>query len=160
MRNSKILKKKAEFGTLGHSIIESLDVENLKQAEISILNAQNKDLEICLREYLRLIEKWKIKPLEHEKKVCYKHEYAGTLDLIANVGGIESLCDIKFTAELDKEYLSWQLGMYAMALEKQFDKYYCIWLPKKKLGQLVEIVPKTENQILRMLEEMKNENKF
>ena len=47
-----------------------------------------------------------------------------------------------------------------MALEKQFDKYYCIWLPKKKLGQLVEIVPKTENQILRMLEEMKNENKF
>lgn len=101
-----------------------------------------------------MVEKYKIEPLEHEKIVSYKYSYSGTLDLIANVDGVRSLCDIKFTAELDKEYLSWQLGMYALALGEEFDKYYCVWLPKKRLGQLVEIIPKSKKEILKKLEEL------
>lgn len=152
--DKKILNKKAQFGTTGHSIIEYLDVTNLNSAEKSILNIDNKDLQICIREYLRLVKKHHIEPLIHEKIVSYKYSYCGTLDLIANVNGIKSLCDIKFTAELDKEYLSWQLGMYALALGEEFDKYYCVWLPKGKLGQLVEIIPKTKEKILKKLEEL------
>ena len=152
--DKKILNKKASFGTNGHSIIENLDVHDMNMAKKQVLSIENKDLQICIREYLRLVEKFEIKPLEHEKRVSYKYLYAGTLDLIAEINGIESLCDIKFTAELDKEYLSWQLGMYALALGKEFDKYYCIWLPKRGLGQLVEIVPKTKEEILKKLEEL------
>lgn len=152
--NSKILEKKSIFGTTGHEIIEHLDVSNPDIVKKTISSIQNKDLEICIREYVRLCKTFKIEPLEHEKKVSYEYLYAGTLDLIANVDGIESLCDIKFTAELDKEYLAWQLGMYALALGKEFKKYYCIWLPKKQLGQLVEILPKTKEEILKKLEEL------
>lgn len=150
-----ILNKKASFGTEGHSIIEKLDVSNINIAKNQILGIKNKDLEVCIREYLRLVEKHKIEPLEHEKMVSYKYLFCGTLDLIANIEGTRSLCDIKFTAELDKEYLSWQLGMYALALNETFEKYYCIWLPKKELGQLVEIKPKTKEEILKKLEELK-----
>lgn len=152
--NSKILEKKSIFGTIGHEIIEHLDVNNPDIVKKTISSIQNKDLEICIREYVRLCKTFKIEPLEHEKRVSYKYLYAGTLDLIANVDNIESLCDIKFTAELDKEYLAWQLGMYALALRKEFKKYYCIWLPKKQLGQLVEILPKTKEEILKKLEEL------
>ena len=152
--DQKILNKKAQFGTKGHSIIEHLDVNNKEAIEKTILDIDNKDLEICIREYLRLVKTFKIEPLEHEKIVSYEYLFCGTLDLIANVKGIRSLCDIKFTAELDKEYLSWQLGMYALALGETFDRYYCVWLPKKKLGQLVEIKPKTKKEILKKLKEL------
>lgn len=153
--DEKILNKKASFGTEGHSIIEKLDVSDINIAKNQALTIKNKDLEVCIREYLRLVEKHKIEPLEHEKMVSYKYLFCGTLDLIANIEGTRSLCDIKFTAELDKEYLSWQLGMYALALNETFEKYYCIWLPKKELGQLVEIKPKTKEEILKKLEELK-----
>lgn len=152
--NSKILNKKAKFGTLGHSIIEFLDVSDLEKAKEEVLKIENKSLQICIKEYLRLVKTYKIIPLEHEKIVSYKYLYCGTLDLIAKVENIESLIDIKFTAELDKEYLSWQLGMYALALGKEFKKYYCLWLPKNELGQLVEIIPKTKEEILNKLEEL------
>ena len=111
-----ILNKKASFGTEGHSIIEKLDVSDINIAKNQILDIKNKDLEVCIREYLRLVKKYKIEPLEHEKMVSYRYLFCGTLDLIANIEGIRTLCDIKFTAELDKEYLSWQLGMYAFCL--------------------------------------------
>ena len=150
-----ILNKKASFGTEGHSIIEKLDVSDINIAKNQVLGIKDKDLEVCIREYLRLVGKHKIEPLEHEKMVSYKYLFCGTLDLIANIEGTRSLCDIKFTAELDKEYLSWQLGMYALALNETFEKYYCIWLPKKELGQLVEIKPKTKEEILKKLEELK-----
>ena len=152
--DKEILKKKAEFGTLGHSIIEHLDINNPDIALNSILNGQNEELGYCIAQYINLCKMFKITPLEHEKKVCYKKLYAGTLDLIADVDGIESLIDIKFTYKLDKEYLSWQLGMYALALGKKFEKYYCIWLKKGCLGKLVEIVPKTKEEILNKLEEL------
>lgn len=150
----EILKKKAEFGTTGHLIIEHLDINNSDIALTSILKGQNEELEYCIEQYINLCKTFKIKPLEHEKMIHYENKYAGTLDLIANVDGIESLCDIKFTYKCDKEYLSWQLGMYALALGKEFKKYFCVWLRKNELGQLVEIVPKTKEEILNKLEEL------
>lgn len=152
--DKKILKEKSVFGTQGHAIIEHLDLNNTDIVENLNLMGYSEELIQCIEEYINLCKTFKIKPLEHEKKVCYKKLYAGTLDLIADVDGIESLIDIKFTYKLDKEYLSWQLGMYALALGKEFKKYYCVWLPKEQLGQLVEIVPKTKEEILKKLEEL------
>lgn len=152
--NEKILSRKAEFGISGHSIIEHLDVSNLGEANEQTLRIQNKDLQICIREYLRLVKQFNVVPISHEQVVSYKYLYCGTLDMIAYVDGKESLIDIKFTAELDTEYLRWQLGMYALAYGKEFENYYCLWLPKKSLGQLVKIKPKTKEEILKKLEEL------
>lgn len=154
--NRRVLNKKAKFGTEGHKIIECLNVSDLESAKNHVRTIENKSLEICLREYLRLISKHNIKPYIHEVSVHYGYIYAGTLDMIANVNNELSLIDIKFTSALDKEYLSWQLGMYSLALnnDMQFDKYYCLWLPKGDLGQLVEIEPKTSEEILKKLSEL------
>ena len=152
--DKRILNKKAMFGTRGHSIIEHLNLDDAEDVDKTILGIDNKDLEICIREYVRLVKTFKITPLEQEIRVSYKYLYGGTLDMIADIDGKYSLCDIKFTAELDKEYLSWQLGMYALAKGVKFDKYYCIWLPKRKLGQLVEIIPKTKEEIIKKLKEL------
>ena len=132
--DKKVLNKKAQFGTQGHAIIEHLDLNNTDIVENLNLMGYNEELIQCIEQYTNLCKTFKIEPLEHEKRVSYEYLYAGTLDLIANVDGIESLCDIKFTYK--------------------FKKYYCVWLPKKQLGQLVEIVPKTKEEILKKLEEL------
>jgi hypothetical protein len=164
---SGILKKKAQFGTKGHSVIEHLgntqkSLETSKNTIISLYESKeiSQDLFNCLREYLRIATKYDIEPIYQEKMISYQYEYCGTLDMIADINGRHCLCDIKFTAECDKEYLAWQLGMYKLAYEseykdKEFDAYYCIWLPKGKLAELVEIQPKTKEEILSMLEEIK-----
>ena len=152
--DKEILNKKAEFGTQGHAIIEHLDLKNTDISKKLNLMGYSGELIQCIEEYINLCKMFKIEPLEHEKKVSYEYLYAGTLDLIANVDGIESLCDIKFTYKCDKEYLSWQLGMYALALGKDFKKYYCIWLKKGCLGKLVEITPKNKSEIINMLKEV------
>lgn len=151
--NKRVLNEKAKFGTKGHKIIECLDVRDIESAQKHVREIKNKDLEICLREYLRLVIKYDIKPLKHEMKINYGYLYAGTLDMIADVNRELSLIDVKFTNTLDYSYLSWQLGMYSLALNRElhFDKYYCLWLPKGNLGQLVEIQPKGEYEILSEL---------
>lgn len=149
-----ILDRKAKFGTEGHSIIENLDVSDLEKAKDEVLKIKNKDLQICIREYLRLVKENEIIPLEQEQIVSYKYLFCGTLDMTGLVINKNCLLDIKFTSELDKEYLSWQLGMYQLAKGIKYDKCYCIWLPKRELGQLVEIIPKTKKEILKKLEEL------
>lgn len=155
--NKAVLNRKAKFGTEGHAIIENLDVSDLEKAKDKVLKIENKDLQICIREYLRLVEEKEIVPLEQEQIVSYKYLFCGTLDMTGIVKGENCLLDIKFTSELDKEYLSWQLGMYQLAKGIEYDKCYCIWLPKKELGQLVEIIPKTKEEILKKLEELNYE---
>lgn len=163
--STRTLEKKAQFGTKGHSIIETIGeamMENYEAVDYinNLYNSQeiNQDMYISLREYLRLCRKHNIEVVENEKIVNYGYEFVGTLDMIANVNGIRSLIDIKFTAELDKEYLAWQLGMYEMGSGEEFQKHYCLWLPKGKVGKLAEIEIKTPEEILDKLEELKHEN--
>ena len=157
----EILTRKAEFGTKGHKIIEILGnkASNLEYShqyinDLADSNEINMDMWYRLESYLDLVFERKLKPLEQEKLVSYKYEYAGTLDMIAEIDGIRSLCDVKFTYKLDKEYLSWQLGMYQLACNEIFTKCYCLWLPKNDKAKLVEITPKTKEEILKKLREI------
>jgi hypothetical protein len=70
----------------------------------------------------------------------------------AIIDGDMSLVDIKTTYKLDREYLSWQLSFYELATGKQFEKLYCIWLPKRKGAELVEIERKSKEDIMKLLE--------
>jgi hypothetical protein len=140
-----ILKSKAQFGTNVHNAIECYESNlpfSLKPME-----------QITFEQYLRLKEENQIEVAEQETIVHYKDKYAGRLDMIANIEGKRSLVDIKTTAKLDVEALEWQLGMYQLAYGETFEKCYCLWLPKKDLGRLVEIDPKSKEEILKALEE-------
>ena len=83
--------------------------------------------------------------------VHYKGLYAGRLDMIADVNCYRSLIDLKTTAKLDVEMLEWQLGMYKLAFETMklgvLANTYCLWLPKRDLGDLVDIMPKSKKEI-------------
>lgn len=154
----KILQSKAEYGTKVHETIETLEnkqmfeMENLK----SELEGITYTIELSIKEYLKLKKECEINVIEQEQIIQYKNEYAGRFDMTANVNGYLSLCDIKTTSELDKEYLSWQLSFYELAKGKMYEKLYAIWLPKKKLGQVVEIERKPKEELLKVLEEFKN----
>lgn len=141
-----ILNKKAEYGTVIHKAIENL--ENNEE-----LPALNYIQEASIEQYLKLKAKYNIEVLKQEQIVSYEYDYCGRFDMVANIKGNYSLADIKTTAELDKEYLSWQLSFYELAIGKHFDKLYVIWLPKKELGQVVEIERKSEKELLSKLKE-------
>lgn len=139
-----ILKNKAEFGTHIHEAIElyekGLDFE-LTEMEQLVFN-----------QYLKMKEKYSIEPIEQEKIVGFEQHFCGRLDMIAFVNGKKSLIDIKTTAKLDIESLSWQLGFYNFGhkyiYDEDFEDCYCLWLPKKDVAQLIKIEPKIEEEIL------------
>ena len=162
--SEKVLERKAKYGTLGHKVIEDIGVSMMSLEEamqyikkLYEIGEINQDMFISLREYVRLCKRNELKPIQNEVIVNYGYEFVGTLDMIANVKGKRCLIDIKFTAELDYEYLAWQLGMYKLAYGEDFDNYYCLWLPKGKIGKLAEIKIKEKDEILNKLEEIKDE---
>ncbi len=157
-----ILNKKADYGEVIHKSVEMYE-HNLKVVQkdeafdITTVALDLNDVQqFSLKQYLRLKEKYNIKVQMQEMMLNYKDIYAGRFDMIATVKDFYSLCDIKTTAELDKEYLSWQLSLYELAYRymyhtPQFDKLYAIWLPRKGYGELVEIERKSYKEILDVL---------
>ena len=158
------LNKKAEYGTTIHESIEMYEanIKTMGLDEAFSVVVQTKELnyiqEASLRQYVKLKNENHIEVIKQEQMIHYKDKYAGRFDMIAQVGNDLSLCDIKTTAELDIEYLSWQLSLYEFAYGKKFDKLYAIWLPKKELGKLVEIKRKSESEILKLIEDYEEEN--
>ncbi len=163
-----ILERKAKYGTMIHESIEMYEanIKTMRLEEAFDVTVQAKGLtyiqEASLRQYVKLKRENKIEVLEQEMMIQYNGKYAGRFDMIANIDGAISLCDIKTTAELDEEYLSWQLSYYELAMNKTFDKLYAIWLPKKGLGVLKEIKRKPKKLLIEKLNEFmevyENEN--
>lgn len=148
----KILERKAEYGTRLHLAIQLLEEQGI---EIEL----NPNQRASLLQYLELKKEYNVKVLEQELIVSYEYEYAGRLDMIAYVDEKLCLIDIKTTYELDEEYLSWQLSYYELAYGEKFDKLYCLWLPKNKLGDLVEIKRKEKKELLKKIKEKKENEK-
>lgn len=146
--STNILNKKAKYGSKVHEAIEKLE----KTGEVIELNIHQ---QLSIEQYIKLKEKYNIEVLEQEQMISYNYDYCGRFDMIARIGKNICLCDIKTTAELDNDYLSWQLSYYELATNKFFDKLYAIWLPKKQLGKLVEIKRKSKEELLNKLEEFK-----
>lgn len=159
--DEKILNNKARYGTKIHNSIElyetilknnDLDINDVLQYVVTdeVLDYIQ---EASLRQYIKLKNENSITVLEQEKMIQYQGKYAGRFDMIADISGDICLCDIKTTAVLDEEYLSYQLSYYELALGKTFDKLFAIWLPKKGLGVLKEIKRKSQEELLKKLNE-------
>ena len=144
----KVLKKKAEYGTKIHEWVErySTTGERLRQSEMMKLSTD---------QYMTMAFEERIIIQSVEQMIACGSRYAGTYDMYGTWKGSLTLFDIKTTAGLNEEYLAWQLGMYKMAMDQPVEKCACIWLPKGDLAKLVEITPKTEEEIIDKLNEIK-----
>lgn len=95
-----VLRAKAERGTLIHKEIE----EYLKKGEIGFTSE--------MAAFKRYVESNKIMVI-HSEAITYNDIVAGTVDLIMYDGQDDIIADIKTTATLHKEAISWQLSIYA-----------------------------------------------
>lgn len=133
-----VLKKAAEKGSMIHASCQQSDMFGIcstKEAEL----------------YQKLKAEKGITTIANEYLVSDEDEYATMIDV---VGDDYSLYDIKTTASLDKEYLSWQLSINALLFEMQnpglkAGKLFGIWIRNGK-AQLVE-VPKIDSKTIERL---------
>ena len=142
-----ILKAKAQYGSQLHEAIETLEKDNIL---IDKLNEQQKS---SIKQYLDIKEQNNLEVIKQEEMVCYKGIYAGRFDIYGKVQNILSLCDIKTTVELDLEYCKYQLNLYRFAHKdkNKIKKLYILWLPKKGIGQLVEVNVMSDKEIKELL---------
>lgn len=118
-----ILDRAASNGTLIHESIELLD-GGFHPAEMSDE----------LKSYQRIKKENNLTTVANEYIVTDKEHFASGIDLVLTNDKEEIiLADIKTTSVLDKEYVSWQLSIYAYLFEMQnpslkADKLFVIWL--------------------------------
>lgn len=142
--SEEMLAKAAERGSLIHETIEvvdSLGVESDMEEVIAYLNIKKAN---------------NLHTLENEYLVSDNEHIASSIDIVFDD---YSLADIKTTSKLDKEYVSWQLSIYAYLFELQnptlkAGRLYAIWLPRKHYGipALVEVDRVPSETVMELIE--------
>lgn len=147
-----ILEKASKRGKKIHKAIE-------KENDTDLSFSEN----LAYKEWLFLKNKYEIQCYKNEVLVHYKNLYCGRIDLIAKIEDTFIICDIKTTYKLNIEYISWQLSFYKYAYENMFNKKlskaYCIWLPNKKMGKLVEIETKSKIDVINLAKNIEDQVK-
>lgn len=143
----RILKNKANYGTKVHSTIEAyvnkeFTLEELQKKKI------DPDIKIAVEQFEELRKKWCFYIKDMEQIVAYKDKYAGTYDIRTEDNFI---IDMKTTSEIHDEWLSWQLGLYYLALGEEKPHGYVIWLPKGKVAEIKQIEVKTYDECKRLV---------
>lgn len=127
----EILRKAAERGTYIHQCCELVDEGFVSDNQESI-------------NYLRLKEKYNLRFEESEYLVSDNEHVASCIDKVYRYDDTTFfLGDIKTTYKLNKEYVMWQLSIYAYLFEKQnpgtkVSSIFAIWL-RGETAQLVEL---------------------
>lgn len=166
----EVLKNKAQFGTNVHKAIEVGSAKGLTPEE-----------QHCYMQWLQIKKRYEIQPIAQEIMVVFYNErtntydYCGTFDLIAMFKHKPSqphtlgVGDYKTTAILDRNYLGWQMTMYALPLmqnpgwyglddDAEIETLNGIWLPKKRVGKLQVVVAKAEEDVYELLEQYYKRN--
>ena len=121
-----ILDKAAERGTMVHESIELFDAGF--EPKVSTPELEN---------YKRIKQENELTAITNEYIVTDKEHFASAIDLVLCKGEDIILADIKTTYTLDKEYVRWQLSIYAYLFELQnpdlkVSKLYALWLRDDK----------------------------
>lgn len=101
-----ILDKAAERGTMVHESIELFDA-----------GFEPKDTTLELESYKRIKRENGLTTVANEYIVTDKEHFASAIDLVLCNGDDIILTDIKTTYTVDKEYVRWQLSIYAYLCE-------------------------------------------
>ena len=133
---SEILKAKAERGTLIHKEIEDF----IKNGEIGFTTE--------LAEFIKHITKNNLTPCLSET-ITHNDIVAGTLDLLFTD---HTIADIKTTATLHKEAISWQLSIYSYLLNKCAERGQAYHFNAEGKLNVVDIPLKPYEEVERLLE--------
>ena len=147
-----VLDRAAERGTMIHESIELYDAGFEPKESTPELNS-----------YKRIKADNGLKTLANEYIVSDNKHFASGIDLVSTNGGKNViLADIKTTSVLDKEYVRWQLSIYAYLFELQnpdlkVSKLYALWLRGDK-SEFVE-VERIDTEIVKELLQCEVEGK-
>lgn len=138
-----VLRKAAERGTYIHQSCELADEGFPVDCEEAI-------------NYQRLKEKYQLQIEESEYLVSDNEHYASCIDKVYRYDDNTFLLgDIKTTYKLNKEYVMWQLSIYAYLFEKQnpgtkIALIFAIWL-RGSTAQIVELDRVPDDKVERLL---------
>lgn len=103
---SSVLTAKAERGTLIHKEIEQF----IKHSDVGFTSELNAFIEYIWKSNVKVIQ---------SETIAFNDIVAGTADLVLeDANGDRIIADIKTTARLHTESVSWQLSIYAKLLEQ------------------------------------------
>lgn len=145
-----ILQRAKERGTEVHKDCEFTDATGLEPQTTEGKN------------YLKLRKDFKV--LANEYTVSDNEYFASNIDCVWEKDGEVILADIKTTAYLDEEYLSWQLSIYAYLFELQnpelrVSQLYGVWLKDDK-KKLVTINRRPTEEIIKLMDCEKNNKTY
>ena len=147
-----VLEKAAERGRFIHEVCQTLDDIG---CDMGVEEAQN---------YSGLKLSHGLSYVCSEYLVSDNKHFASCIDKVYKSDKGYSLGDIKTTYKLDKDYLRWQLSIYAYFFELnnpelKVDSLFGIWL-KGHIAELVEIERIPDEVIIRLLECEVNGERF
>lgn len=141
--DEETLQKAADYGTQVHEQIAEDD-----GADEFVLDE--------VLSYRKIITANNLKPIAHEYLVTDSDKYASAIDLVfENEDGTVDLADIKTTYKLDKDYVSWQLSIYAYLFELcnpgvKVNNLYGLWLRDEK-SSYEKVYRHDKDEVLRLL---------
>lgn len=139
-----VMKRAAERGSFVHEVCELVD-------DLGIDHESEE-----ARNYQKIKESYGLQYEASEYLVSDNEHFASCIDKVYRESDSEfSLGDIKTTYKLDKEYVSWQLSIYAYWFERQNPgckvvRLFAIWL-RGSISELVEIERIPDGIILELL---------
>lgn len=150
----EILERAAKKGTLVHEQCELVDALGIEPV---VLEAKN---------YMELKKVHGLKPVANEYLISDEEHFASSIDVVFS-GDSDSevfLADIKTTAKLDIDWLSWQLSIYAYLFEMQnphlkAKRLFGIWL-RGEVKELKEVQRIDDETIKKLMECEASGNKF
>ena len=139
-----VMKRAAERGSFVHEVCELVD-------DLGIEHESEE-----ARNYQKLKESYGLRYEASEYLVSDNEHFASCIDKVYRENDNDfSLGDIKTTYKLDKEYVRWQLSVYAYPFERQNPgckvvRLFAIWL-RGGIAELVEVERIPDKIILELL---------
>lgn len=144
--DEEILRKAAAYGTSVHETIELFETMGFDDVGNELTN------------YKKICKEHGIRALESEYLVSDNSRIASSIDLVMENAAREVvLADIKTTSGgIDRDYLSWQLSIYAYLFELQtgilVEELACIWLRHDE-SEYMTIPRRSNGDVMQLLDE-------
>jgi hypothetical protein len=141
-----VLRKAAAYGTSVHETIELFEAMGFDDVGNELTN------------YKKICKEHGIRAIESEYLVSDNSRIASSIDLVMENAAREVvLVDIKTTSGgIDRDYLSWQLSIYAYLFELQtgilVEELACVWLRHEEC-EYMTIPRRSNSDVMQLLDE-------
>ena len=152
-----VLAAAAERGHLMHNAIQRCDQEGYVP---TVDEMCDQPLLFCVDKYSDIMATNGLSSVANEYIVTDGHTYASPIDIVAEHDGQILLIDTKTTYTVNRDYVSWQLSVYADFFEAQNPELKvaglaCLWFKVRhgaiEDAQLIDLPRKGSEMVQRML---------